>query len=142
MPLKDVLILHSDKVKLDLELKCDEEEYVVPSPIKKSCIVEAASNEENRVIDLSFLVPSEKSLHKEVIHSLNEKQDEIFVQVSERVSLDETVVDDRNYSVGSQEPSEVSSLMTDEYDEKHDNMVVISYEDDQQYIQITEDQSV
>ena len=52
------------------------------------------------------------------------------------------MVDDRNDSVGSQEPSEVSSLMIDEYDEKHDNLVVISYEDDQQHIHITEDQSV
>ena len=79
----DVPVLHSDKVKPDLELKCDEEEYDVPGPIKESYIVEAASNEENRVIDLSVLVPSEKSLHKEVIHSLNEKQDKIFVQVKE-----------------------------------------------------------
>ena len=52
------------------------------------------------------------------------------------------MVDDRNDSVGSQEPSEVSSLMIDEYNEKNDNLAIISYEDNQQYIQSTEDQSV
>ena len=142
MPENDVPISHSDKVKPDLELICDEEEHVVPDPIRESYIVKVTSNEENRVIDLSVLIPSEKSLHEEVIHSLYEKKDEIFVQVSEKVSLDESVVDDRNFNFGFQEQSKVFPLMIDECDKKHDNMVAISYEDDQQYIQIVEDQSI
>ena len=74
-------------------------------------MVEVTSNEENRVIDLNALISSEQSIHKEVIHSLYEKQDEVCVQVSEKVSLDESLVDDRNVSFGFQEPCEVFSLM-------------------------------
>ena len=44
------------------------------------------------------------------------------------------MVDDRNVSFGIQEPYEVSSLMIDECDKKHDNLVAMSYEDDQQYM--------
>ena len=130
----DVPVSDSDRVNLELDSKCDDDEYVVPDAVMECSIVKDASNEENIVTDLNALIPSELDLHKEVIHSLNEKQDEIFVQVSERVSLDEFMVDDKNDSVGSQEPFEVSSLMIDEYNEKHDNLAVISYEDAQQYI--------
>ena len=135
----EVPISDCGKVKLVdpyLDYNCDDEEYVVPDPMKESFIVEVTSNEENRVIDLSVLIPSEQSLHEEVIHSLYEKQDEIFVQVSEKCSLDESVVDDRNVSFGFQEKSKVFPLMIDECDKKHDNLVAMSYEDDQQYIQI------
>ena len=112
----------------DLDSNCDDEEYVVTDPMKESSIVEVTSSEENRVIELSVLSPSEQSLHEEVIHSLYEKQDEIFVQVSEKCSLDESVVDDRNFSFGFQEQSEVFHLMAVECDKKHDNLVAMSYE--------------
>lgn len=130
------------KVKLadpNLDSNYDDEEYVVPDPMKESSIVEVTSNEENRVVYLSVLIPSEQSIHKEVIHFLYEKQDDIFVQVC---SLGEFVVDDRNVSFGFQEQSKVFPLMTDECDEKHDNLVAMSYEYYQQYIQIVEDHSI
>ena len=47
-----------------------------------------------------------------------------------------------NVSFRFQEQSEVSPLMTYECDSKHDNLVAMSYEDDQQYIQIVEDQRI
>lgn len=103
--------------------------------IRDSCSVEAASNEESRVIDLNALI-SPGDLHEEVVHFLYEKQDEIFLQVCEKVSLDELFVNDRNVMFEYQETSEVSFLMIDECNE---NLVVISYEDDLQYIQTTED---
>ena len=95
----------------------------------------------DKVFDPNVLISLEESLHEEVIQSVYEKKDEIFVQVSETVPLDEFMVDDRNGSVGFQESSEVSFLMIDEFNEEHDNLVVISYEDDQRYIQTVEDQS-
>lgn len=49
------------------------------------------------------------------------------------------MVDDRNDSVGFQESSEVSFLLIDECNE---NLAVISYEDDLQYIQTIEDQNI
>ena len=52
------------------------------------------------------------------------------------------MVDDRNVSFGFQEQTEVFPLMTDECDNEHDNLVSMSYEDDQQCIQITEDQGI
>ena len=107
--------------------------------IKESCIVEVASNEKNRVTYLNALIPPELDLHKEVVHSLYEKQDEIFAQVSEKVSLDESLVDDRNVMFEHQESAEVSFLMIDECNE---NLAVISYEDDLQYIQATEAQNI
>ena len=48
------------------------------------------------------------------------------------------MVDDRNDSAGFQESSEVSFLLIDGCNE---NLAIISYEDDLQYIQTTEDQN-
>ena len=107
--------------------------------MKENSAVEIIWNEEDRVMDPNVLISSEQSLHEEVVHSLYEKQDEIFVQVSEKVSLDESLVDDRNVIFEYQESSEVSFLMIEECNE---NLAVISYEDDLQYIQTTEDQTI
>ena len=43
---------------------------------------------------------------------------------------------------GFQESYEVSFLMIDECNKKHDNLAIILYEDDLQYIQTTEDQNI
>ena len=69
-----------------------------------------------------------KNIQKEVFQSLSEKQDEIFVQLSEKTSLDNSVVNDRNVSFKVYEQYEFFPLM--------------SYEDDQQCIQIAEDQGI
>ena len=58
----------------------------------------------------------EQILHEEVIQSFYEKQDEIFVQVSEKYSCDNSV--------------------------ENDNLVAMSYEDDLQCFQISEDQRI
>ena len=50
------------KVKLAdpyLDSYCDDEEYVVLDPMKESSIFEIILNEENIVIDLGVLIPSE-----------------------------------------------------------------------------------
>lgn len=52
------------------------------------------------------------------------------------------MVDDRNDSVEHQESAEVSFLMINEYNEEHENLAVISYEDDQKSIQTIEDQNI
>jgi len=74
--------------------------------MKESSTVEIIWNEEDRVID--------QSLHEEVIHPFHGKQDEIFVQVIEKSSFNNSVI--------------------------KDNLIVMSYEDDQQCFQILEDQ--
>ena len=52
------------------------------------------------------------------------------------------MVNDRSVSFEFQEPSEVFPCMTDECDKKHDNLIAMSYEDDQQCFQISEDQAI
>lgn len=96
--------------------------------MKESSVVEIIQNEENEVIDTSVFISLEQSLHEEVIQSFYEKQDEIFIQVSEKSSLDNLVVNDRSVSFEFQELSEVFPRMTDECDKKHDNLVSMSYE--------------
>ena len=61
-------------------------------------------------------------------------------QVSEKLSLDEFMVDDKNVSVGFQESSEVA--LTDECDECNENLAIISCQDDQKYIQTIADQTI
>ena len=81
-------ILDYGKFKLadrDLDLDYNDEEYVIQDPMRERSIVEITSKEENKFIDPSVLIPSEKNLQKEVIQSLCEKQDEIFVQLSENI---------------------------------------------------------
>ena len=132
-------ISESDDDKSDREINCDEAKHVVPDLIKESCIITAASNEENGVADLNALISPALDLHEEVVHFLCEKQDKIFVQVSEKVSLDESMVADRNVSVGFHKTSEISFLMIDECNE---NLAIISYEDDLPYIPTTKDQTI
>jgi len=79
--------------------------------MKESSAIEVIWNEEDRVID--------QSLHEEIIQSFHEKQDEIFVQVSEKYSFNNSVVND-----------------------PLDSMIAMSYEDDQQCFQILEDQGI
>jgi len=52
------------------------------------------------------------------------------------------VVNDRSVSFEFQELYKVFPRITNECDKKHDNLVVISYEDDQQCIHITEDRGI
>jgi len=52
------------------------------------------------------------------------------------------VVNDRSVSFEFQELSVVFPRMNDECDKKHDNLVSMSYEDDQQCIQISKDQGI
>ena len=75
--------------------------------MKESFVDEIVWNEEDGVI--------EQSLHEEVIQSFYEKQDP-FVQVSEKSSFNNSVV--------------------------NDNFVAMSYEDDQQCIKIAQDQGI
>ena len=126
----DVPISDNGDGKSDQEIDGEEE--------KGSCMVEAASNGEKRGTYLTDLISLELDLHEEVAHSLYEQRDEIFVQISEK-SLGEFMVDDINDYVGFQESFEVSFLM---FDECKDNLAVISYEDDLQYIQTSADQTI
>ena len=96
------------------------------NPEKEGFVVETI----DKVFDPNVLMPSEQSLHEEVIQSVHEKQDDIFIQVSETVPLDEFMVDDRNVISALQESAEVSFLMIEECNKELDNLVVISYEDD------------
>lgn len=140
-----VPISDCDKVKLailDLDLDRDDQEYLVLNPMKERFFVEIILNEEHKVIDPIVLISLEQSLHEEVIQSFYEKKYEIFVQVSEKYFLDSLVVNDRSVSFEFQELSEVFPRMTDECDKKHDNLVAMSYEDDQKCIQIAEDQGI
>jgi len=130
----DVPISDNGDDKSDQETDGEEE--------KESCVVEAASNGENRGTNLTHLIPLELDLHEEVAHSVHEQQDENLVQVSEKLSLDESLVDGMNVSVGFQESSEVDFLMINQCDECNENLAVMSYEDDLQYIQTTEDQTI
>ena len=102
-----VSISECDKVKLaisDLDSDRDDVEYLVLNPMKESSAVEIIWYEEDRVV--------EQSLHEEVIQPFHEKQDEIFVQVSENSSFNHNL----------------------------DSLIAMSYEDDQQCFQVSEDQ--
>ncbi|MCY6524817.1 hypothetical protein, partial [Actinobacillus pleuropneumoniae] len=70
----------------------------------------------DKVIDPNVLISLEQSLHGQVIQSIHEKQEEIFVQVSEKYSFNNSVI--------------------------NDNLISMSYEDDQQFFQILEDQGI
>lgn len=128
----------NDDDKPDREMDCHEEKHVFPDLIEENCIVGDASNEEDKVMDPKALMSPEQSLHKEVMQSFHEQQDEISAQVSEKVFLDEILVDEGNVIFEYQEPSEVYFLMIDELNEAHHNQVVLSYEE--KYIQTVEDQ--
>ena len=93
----------------DLNSDRDDQDYLVLNPIKESSAVEIIWYEEDKVID--------QSLHEEVIQSFHEKQDDIFVQVSEKSSFNNSVV---NHNL--------------------DSLIAMSYEDDQQCFQVSEDQ--
>ena len=56
--------------------------------------------------------------------------------------MDDSAINDRNVSFEVYEQSEFFPLITNACDEKHDNLVAMSYEDDQKYIQIVEDQGI
>ena len=85
-----------------------DQEYLVPNPEKESFVVEIM----DKVLDPNVLMPSEQSLHEEVIQPAHEQQDEIFVQVSENSSFNHNL----------------------------DSLIAMSYEDDQQCFHVSEDQ--
>ena len=91
----------------DIDSDHDDEEYLVLNPMKESSVVEIIWNEEVKVIYPSVLISLEQSLHEEIIQSFYEKQDEIFVQVSEKYSFNNSVVNDRSFSFEFQEISEL-----------------------------------
>ena len=83
-----VPISYYGKVQLanrDLDSDYNDEEYVVPDPMRERSIVEITLKEENKFIDPSVLIPSKQNIQKEVIQFLCEKRDEIFVQLSENL---------------------------------------------------------
>ena len=120
----------------------NDQEYLVLNPEKENFAVEFICNEEDKGMDSNVFSSLEQSLIEEVIQSVHEKQDEIFVQVSETVLLDEFMVDDRDIMFEHRESPKVAFLMIDECNEEHDNLTVISYEDDLQYIHTVEDQNI
>jgi len=126
----------------DVDSNCDDQENLVLSPMKENSAAEIIWDEEDKFLDPDVLMSSEHNIHEEVIQLAHEQQDEIFVQASEKVPLDEFMVDDRNVSVRFQETSKVAFLMIDECDECNENLAVISYEDDLPYIQTSEDQTI
>ena len=63
---------------------------------ERNSVVSDWSIEEDKVLGPNVLMSSEQSLHEEVIQSAHRQQDENFVQVSEKLSLDECMVDDKN----------------------------------------------
>lgn len=107
--------------------------------MKENFIVEATPKEEDRVIDLTALIWSEHSLPNKVIQSIHEQQEDIFVQVGEKVYLDEFMIDEQNVMLEFHETSEVSFLVINECNE---NLAIISNEDNLQDVQTTEDQTI
>ena len=121
---------------------CDDQENLVLSPMKENSAAEIIWDEEDKVLDPNVLMSSEYSLHEEVIQSAHEQQDGIFAQASEKVPLDEFMVDDRNVIVRFKKHLKLAFLMIDECDECNESMAIISYEDDLPYIQTSEDQTI
>lgn len=123
-----VLILECDNVKTtisNIESDFNDQEYSVPNLMKENPAVKITWNEENRVMDPKVLMSSEHNLHEEVIQSTHEHQDGIFAQASEKVPLDEFMVDDRYVIVRFQETSEFAFLMINECDECNENLAHI-----------------
>jgi len=140
-----VLILECDNVKSpisDSDSDCDDQENLVLNPMKENSTTEIIWDEEDKILDLNVLMSANHSLHEEVIQLAHEQQDEIFDEASEKVPLDEFMVDDRNVSVRFQKTSEVAFLMIDECDECNENLAVISYDDDLPYIQTSVNQII
>ena len=54
----DVPVSDSNRVKIELDSKCYDDDYVVPDPVIECSIVKDASNKENIVTDLNALIPS------------------------------------------------------------------------------------
>ena len=105
---------------------------------ERKSVISDSSIEEDKVLGPNVLMSLERSLHEEVIQSAHEQQDEIFIQVSEK-ALGEFMVDDIKDCVGFQVSFEVSFLMIDECKDK---LVIVSYEDDLQFIQTSADQTI
>lgn len=136
---EDIIQIEEDRTATSvLDSDCDDQAYLVLNPEKEGFVVETI----DRVFDPNVLMPSKQSLHEEVIQLVHEKQDDIFIQVSETVPLDEFLVDDRNAIFARQESAEVSFLMIEECNKELDNLAVISYEDHLPYCQTTEEQNI
>jgi len=114
----------------DQHLDHDDQEYLMLKPIKENFAVEIIWNAEDTVMDpnvLSHTVsPSlEHSLHEEAIQSVHEKQDEIFVQVSEKSYFDNSLVNDNliamsyedNYYLSKRKQKALSPLSEEEIDQ-------------------------
>ena len=138
----DLLLRGLVSAQVNVEMQCahGQEDDGGPSSFseKEGFVVETI----DKAVDPNVLMPSEQSLYEEVIQSVYEKQDDIFIQVSETVPLDEFMVDDRNVIFALQESAEVSFLMIEECNKELDNLVMIPYEDDLPYCQTTENHSI
>ena len=95
------------------------------NPIKERFAIEIIWNEEDKVIDPNVLISLEQSLHEEVIQSVHEKQDEIFVQVSEKSSFNNSMINDDliamsyedNHCLRKRKQKVLSPLSEDEIDQ-------------------------
>jgi len=76
--------------------------------MKESSAVEIIWYDEDKVID--------QSLHEEVTQSFHEKQDEIFVRVSDKSSFNNSVIND-NYYLSKRKQKVLSPLFEDEIDQ-------------------------
>lgn len=111
-----VSISKGDKVKSalsNIDSDSDNQEYLVLNPMKESFDVEMV---------LSSL---EHSLHEAVIESVHEKQNEIFVRVSDKSSFNNSMINDNfismsygdNYCLSKRKQKALSPLSEDEIDQ-------------------------
>ena len=79
----------------------------------------------DRVFDRNVLMSSEQILHEEVIQSVHETQNEIFVQVSGKYSFNNSMINDSlismsyeyNYYLSRRKQKTISPLSEDEIDQ-------------------------
>jgi len=103
----------------DLNSDRDDQTYLVLNP--ESLVVEII----DKVFNPNVLKSSEQSLHEEVIQSVHEQQDEIFVQVSDESPSNNSVINDNlsalsyedNYGSSRRKQKALSPLSEEEIDQ-------------------------
>lgn len=109
-----VLIPECDNVKspiLDSDSDCDDQENLVLSLMTENSAVKIIWDEEDRVTALTTLISLEHNLPNEVMQSIHERQEDIFVQVGEKFSLDEFMIEGRKVMLEFHKTFEASFLM-------------------------------
>jgi len=97
----------------DLNSDRDDQEYLVLNLEKGSSVVEII----DKVFDPNVLMSLEQSLHEEVIQPAHEQQGEIFVQVSDKSSFNNSVINDSLSALSRRKQKPLSPLSEEEIDQ-------------------------